>query len=95
MHIDAKGEGGGNLKKINSNMLLVVVILAEAFIKMQFLAKSDPQEFSYFGISYAFLLLAIANATYISILSMKYYSGYYVTLFVRCCTTKGHWAIDM
>ena len=61
--------------KINGDMLLVVVDLAEASIKMQFLAKSNWQEFSYFGISYAFLLSAIANATYIDILSRNCYSG--------------------
>ena len=56
-------------------MLLLVVNLAEASIEMQFLAKSDWQEFLSFGISYAFLLLAIANATYVDILSRNYYSG--------------------
>ena len=66
MHIIAKGEEGGNLMKINGNILLVVVDLAKAFIEMQFLAKSDWQEFSSFGISYAFLLLAISNATYVT-----------------------------
>ena len=73
-------------------MLLVVVDLAEAFIEMQFLAKSDWQEFLSFDISYAFLLSVIANDTYVDILSRDYYSGYYVTLFVRRCATKGHWA---
>ena len=61
--------------KINGDMLLVVVDLAQASIEMQFLAKSDWQEFSSFGISYAFLLLAISNATYVDILSRNYYSG--------------------
>ena len=42
-NIIAKGEEEGNLMKINGDMLLVVVDLSEAFIKMQFLAKSDPQ----------------------------------------------------
>ena len=60
--------------KINGDILLVVVNLAEASIEMQFLAKSDWQEFSSIGISYASLLLAIANATYIDILSRNYYS---------------------
>ena len=36
----------------------------------------------------------MADATYVDILSRNYYSGYYVTLFVRCCATKGRWAID-
>ena len=61
--------------KLDSDMLLVVVDLAEASIEMQFLAKSDWQEFSSIGISHAFLLLAIANATYVGILSRNYYSG--------------------
>ena len=75
MHIIAKGEEGGYLMKINGDMLLVVVDLADASIKMQFLAKSDGQEFLSIGISHAFLLLVIANATYIDILSRNYYSG--------------------
>ena len=45
MHIIATGEEGGYLMKINGDMLLVVVDLAEASIEMQFLAKSDWQEF--------------------------------------------------
>ena len=61
--------------KINGDMLLVVVDLAEASIEIQFLAKIDSQEFPSFGISYAFLLSAIANATYIDILSRNCYSG--------------------
>ena len=82
--------------KINGDMLLVVVDLAEASIEMQFLTKSDRQEFSSFGISYAFLLSAIANAnaTYVDIISRNYYSGYYVTLFVHRCATKGRGAMD-
>ena len=75
IHIIAKGEEEGILMKINGDMLLLVVDLAEAFIEMQFLVKSDWQEFLSFGISYAFLLSAIANATYVDILSRNYYSG--------------------
>ena len=75
MHIIAKGKEEGYLMKINGDVLLVVVNLAEAYIEMQFLARSDRQEFSSFGISYALLLLAIANATYVDILSRNYYSG--------------------
>ena len=73
--IITKGEEGGYLMKINGDMWLVAVDLAEASIKMQLLAKSDWQEFSSIGISHAFLLLAIANATYVDILSRNYYSG--------------------
>ena len=94
MHIIAKGEEGGNLMKISGDMLLVVVDLAEAFIKMQFLARSDRQEFLSFGISYASLLSAIANATYVDILNRNYYLGYYITLFASRCAIKGRWTID-
>ena len=93
-NIIAKGEEGGNLMRINGNMLLLVVDLAEAFIEMQFLVKSDRQEFLSFCISYAFLLFFIANATYVGILSRNYYSGYYITKFVRRCATKDCWAIN-